>query len=270
MDRFVSAQAPCLSVGGPPSQAGVTGSATALSKVLGLVRELVLAAVFGVGPVVDAFGIFSDNPWRNQWTNPHNNGIGLKISLSLGILMYTLAAFLIDAIAPGLLLKTSGGLITRSMAILQCLGKIRDCILESCSIKHIDHSRGGVLLVLASTVGALAQWLLQIFAQDDRGIKLCMLLMTALAIPLAKPIVRALVQCYTFGDSAAQAVSSLVKHYCRKYVSTQLSEELSWIKVEKELLHLREIQAGGKSKLVKADFPFVIQFKTLDLRAGLT
>ncbi|XP_024541209.1 uncharacterized protein LOC9648069 [Selaginella moellendorffii] len=77
MDRFVSAQvrrneavmihvfrlqAPCLSVGGPPSQAGVTGSATALSKVLGLVRELVLAAVFGVGPVVDAFG-YASSSW---------------------------------------------------------------------------------------------------------------------------------------------------------------------------------------------------------------
>ncbi|EFJ36509.1 hypothetical protein SELMODRAFT_404580 [Selaginella moellendorffii] len=108
MDRFVSAQeglplkwassfrqTNCSEGGGKFLKlAGVTGSATALSKVLGLVRELVLAAVFGVGPVVDAFG--------NQWTNPHSNGIGLKIPLSLGILMYTLAAFLIDAITTGI------------------------------------------------------------------------------------------------------------------------------------------------------------------------
>ncbi|EFJ36507.1 hypothetical protein SELMODRAFT_404582 [Selaginella moellendorffii] len=266
MDRFVSAQeglplkwassfrqTNCSEGGGKFLKlAGVTGSATALSKVLGLVRELVLAAVFGVGPVVDAFG--------NQWTNPHSNGIGLKIPLSLGILMYTLAAFLIDAITTGLLLKTSSGLITRSMAILQPnFGMGFVCSVSGrYGIASLSPALSSISIILA------------IFAQDDRGIKLCMLLMTGLAIPLAKPIVRALVQCYTFGDSAAQAVSLLVKHYCRKYVSTQLSEELSWIKVEKELLHLREIQAGGKSKLVKADFPFVIQFKTLDLRAGLT
>ncbi|XP_024545084.1 uncharacterized protein LOC9643252 isoform X2 [Selaginella moellendorffii] len=92
------------------------GSATALSKVL---------------ICVHCTRIFSDNPWRNQWTNPHSNGIGLKIPLSLGILMYTLAAFLIDAITTGLLLKTSSGLITRSMAILQ-LRIMAPCVTLAC------------------------------------------------------------------------------------------------------------------------------------------
>ncbi|XP_024541061.1 uncharacterized protein LOC112349967 [Selaginella moellendorffii] len=359
--------------------AGVIGSATALSKVLGLVRELVLAAVFGVGPVVDAFGYASIVPGffltilggingpihiamvsalskiseedRKREVIGRTSHAMFVISLSLGILMYTLAAFLIDAIAPGLLLKTSGGLITRSMAILQ-LRIMAPCVTLAClmgigygslsasgrygiaslspalsSISIIlaaaihcklcdplNLMNGGVLLALASTVGALAQWLLQIFAQDDRGrvvlrwenpfadkdvkevlllmmpatissgmlqlatytdlyfasyfpnaaaalgyanllvmaplgiissavllplvpvfsklsqpsnwpelrakihqgITLCMALtlpMTALAIPLAKPIVRALFQRYAFDDSAAQAVSSLVKHY---------------------------------------------------------
>ncbi|XP_024545078.1 uncharacterized protein LOC9643252 isoform X1 [Selaginella moellendorffii] len=97
------------------------GSATALSKVL---------------ICVHCTRIFSDNPWRNQWTNPHSNGIGLKIPLSLGILMYTLAAFLIDAITTGLLLKTSSGLITRSMAILQVASEEEK--LSSCKNHPLD------------------------------------------------------------------------------------------------------------------------------------
>ncbi|XP_002963045.2 uncharacterized protein LOC9643255 [Selaginella moellendorffii] len=121
----------------------VIGSATALSKVLGLVRELVLAAVFGVGPVVDAFRYASIVPGffliilggingpihiamvsalskiaeedRKRELIGRTSHAMFVISLGLGILMYTLAAFLIDAIAPGLLLKTSGGLITRRL-----------------------------------------------------------------------------------------------------------------------------------------------------------
>ncbi|EFJ36506.1 hypothetical protein SELMODRAFT_404575 [Selaginella moellendorffii] len=188
MDRFVSAQeglplkwassfrqTNCSEGGGKFLKlAGVTGSATALSKVLGLVRELVLAAVFGVGPVVDAFGYASIVPGffliilgaRSQMKTGFfplrlHHPLFYQVSLSLGILMYTLAAFLIDAIAPG--------------------------VSGRYGIASLSPALSSILIILAEVFCSFwpRQWELWL---------------------------NGFCSANTFGDSAAQAVSSLVKH----------------------------------------------------------
>ncbi|KAL2644854.1 hypothetical protein R1flu_012441 [Riccia fluitans] len=122
------------------------GSATVISKILGLVRETVLAAVFGVGPVVNAYcyasiipGFFLallggiNGPFHSAMAatlskRPREDGrvliqrvtavtVVVCGALSLAISYY--AAPLLDAFAPGLSISGNSGTVTRDLAILQ-------------------------------------------------------------------------------------------------------------------------------------------------------
>ncbi|KAL3698428.1 hypothetical protein R1sor_012504 [Riccia sorocarpa] len=122
------------------------GSATVISKILGLVRETVLAAVFGVGPVVNAYSYASIIPafflaLLGGINGPFHSAVAASLSkrprkewrvliqtvtavtvvvcgaLSFAIAYY--AAPLLDAFAPGLSISGSSGAVTRDLAILQ-------------------------------------------------------------------------------------------------------------------------------------------------------
>lgn len=127
--------------------AGSIGLFTTVSKALGLLRETLLAAVFGVGPVITAFNYSSILPgffmailggvngplqvMIMAFLSKHNEKEGQAfigkvstvIALVCGGLSLALFAFsgpIIDAMAPGLLMDCStNGHITRNLAILQ-------------------------------------------------------------------------------------------------------------------------------------------------------
>lgn len=125
--------------------ARVIGAATLVSKVTGLAREAVLAAVFGVGPVMNAFNYASivpgffltmlggiNGPFHSAMTaalskRRKEEGQKLLASVSLlsglactgfSVLIFLNADLLIDALAPGLLVAADG-ILTREIAILQ-------------------------------------------------------------------------------------------------------------------------------------------------------
>ncbi|XP_031093626.1 uncharacterized protein LOC115998254 isoform X4 [Ipomoea triloba] len=57
------------------------GLATITSKIMGLLREIVMASVFGIGPVAIAFRICCIRPWWCKWSNPYYNDYNSKRSV---------------------------------------------------------------------------------------------------------------------------------------------------------------------------------------------
>jgi len=127
------------------SIAGIVAIATLISKVFGLVREQVIAAAFGVGPVVNAYayayiipgfllillgGI--NGPFHSALVSvlsrrdkseaaPLVETVTTLVSgilLLVAVLLVIFAPFLIDLVAPGLS-AIPGGEAVRSLAILQ-------------------------------------------------------------------------------------------------------------------------------------------------------
>eukprot|EP00250_Pteridium_aquilinum_P008161 c17725_g1_i2 orf=134-1414(+) len=127
--------------------AGSIGIATTLSKALGLLRETLLAAVFGVGPVITAFSYSSILPGFFMAVLGGINGplqvttlaliskheekdgrvlVG-KISTAIGLVcgglsvaIFFFSGAIIDAMAPGLSMDfLSNSPVTRNLAILQ-------------------------------------------------------------------------------------------------------------------------------------------------------
>ncbi|XP_024359491.1 uncharacterized protein [Physcomitrium patens] len=125
--------------------AGLIGAATLVSKVIGLAREAALAAVYGVGPVMNAFNYASivpgffltmlggiNGPFHSAMTaalskRRKEDGQKLLTSVSLlsglactgfSILIFLNAGLLIDTLAPGLLVAADG-ILTRRIAIIQ-------------------------------------------------------------------------------------------------------------------------------------------------------
>lgn len=125
--------------------AWLIGVATLASKVIGLAREAALAAVFGVGPVINAFNYASivpgffltmlggiNGPFHTAMTaalskRQKEEGQHLVASISLlaglfctglSILIFLYAAQLINALAPGLSVAADG-VLTQQIAVLQ-------------------------------------------------------------------------------------------------------------------------------------------------------
>lgn len=128
--------------------------ATLASKVIGLAREAALAAVFGVGPVMNAFNYASivpgffltmlggiNGPFHSAMTaalskRRREDGQKLLASVSLlsgltcacfSVLIFLHANLLIDTLAPGLLVATDG-ILTRKIAILQVHSTLQACV----------------------------------------------------------------------------------------------------------------------------------------------
>ncbi|CAM6098788.1 unnamed protein product [Calypogeia fissa] len=127
--------------------AALIGSATVLSKLLGLVREIVLAAVFGVGPIINAFNYSSIIPGFfltlvGGINGPFHTAVATSLSKRLrgegrtlvqrlsiitgmvfgaiSMAIFFFSAHLIDVLAPGLLIPGyKEGLLTRKLAIIQ-------------------------------------------------------------------------------------------------------------------------------------------------------
>ena len=125
--------------------ARLIGVATLASKVIGLAREAALAAVFGVGPVINAFNYASivpgffltmlggiNGPFHTAMTaalskRQKEEGQHLVASISLlaglfctglSLLIFLYAAQLINALAPGLSVAADG-VLTQQIAVLQ-------------------------------------------------------------------------------------------------------------------------------------------------------
>lgn len=136
--------------------AGIVGMAATASKLLGLLRETVLAAAFGVGPVMTAFSYASlvptfclsllggvNGPFHSAITAALSkrtkeegealvDRVGAIVTLVfafLGIFVFANAPKIIDILAPGL---TAGsepqGLLTRGIAVIQ-LKIMAPCVL---------------------------------------------------------------------------------------------------------------------------------------------
>ncbi|KAH8940731.1 hypothetical protein BDL97_14G000600 [Sphagnum fallax] len=134
---------------------GTIGAATAISKFMGLLRETVLAAVFGVGPVINAFNYASIIPGfslamlggingpfhsamtaalskrskedRQQLVESVSTIAGL-VCAGMSIVVYTMAAPLLDTFAPGLVWDAADGVLTRQIAIVQ-LKVMAPCVM---------------------------------------------------------------------------------------------------------------------------------------------
>ncbi|KAK9807750.1 hypothetical protein WJX72_008007 [[Myrmecia] bisecta] len=135
---------------GPPPAllrvVGTVGAATALCKALGLVREMVIAARFGVGPIVDAYNYASIVPGffyvlLGGINGPFHTAIAASacrrskedaaalveaMSTLSGLLLAAVTVALavwpgpiIDVVAPGLQSAGATGSLTRSLAALQ-------------------------------------------------------------------------------------------------------------------------------------------------------
>ena len=125
--------------------ARLIGVATLASKVIGLAREAALAAVFGVGPVINAFNYASivpgffltmlggiNGPFHTAMTaalskRQKKEGQHLVASITLlaglfctglSLLIFLYAAQLINALAPGLSVAADG-VLTQQIAVLQ-------------------------------------------------------------------------------------------------------------------------------------------------------
>ncbi|BBN03522.1 putative peptidoglycan lipid II flippase [Marchantia polymorpha subsp. ruderalis] len=122
------------------------GSATVLSKILGLARETVLAAIYGVGPVMNAYSYASVVPGfflalLGGINGPFHSAVAASLSkrsreegrdliqgvtavtfvvgVALSLAVVFCAAPLLDVLAPGLVVSGSPGNVTRHLAILQ-------------------------------------------------------------------------------------------------------------------------------------------------------
>ncbi|KAK9272512.1 hypothetical protein L1049_002885 [Liquidambar formosana] len=121
------------------------GVATIISKIMGLLREIFLAAVFGIGPVATAFKYASVLPGfaasllggvngpihitmattlsklskeRRRKLFQHTTAIMFLVGGAVGILVFIFAEFIIHSYAPGLWILVEGQ-ITRAIAIAQ-------------------------------------------------------------------------------------------------------------------------------------------------------
>ncbi|KAG6545069.1 hypothetical protein Mapa_013765 [Marchantia paleacea] len=120
------------------------GSATVLSKILGLARETVLAAIYGVGPVMNAYSYASVVPGfflallggingpfhsavaaslRSREEGAHLiqgvTAVTVVVGGALSLAIVFCAAPLLDVLAPGLIVSGSPGNVTRDLAVLQ-------------------------------------------------------------------------------------------------------------------------------------------------------
>ncbi|XP_028121154.1 uncharacterized protein LOC114318456 isoform X6 [Camellia sinensis] len=86
------------------------GFATITSKILGLIREIIVASVFGIGPVATAF--------KCKWSHPYYYGHHSKVGGLIGALVLVTAEFIIHLYAPGLWVLAEGR-ITREIACAQ-------------------------------------------------------------------------------------------------------------------------------------------------------
>ncbi|OVA20809.1 Flagellin assembly [Macleaya cordata] len=178
------------SVKRPFRSAAWIGAATAASKFLGLLREILLAAVFGVGPVATAFKHASVLPCFYTSVLGGVNGpihITMATTLSklsdksgrkliqntlyivflmggiLGALVFMLAESIIYVSAPGLWILTEGQ-ITREIAISQCL--IYLLMRGGNAISPDDALFGGLLVSAGASLGVFLQWLIQVIMHE--------------------------------------------------------------------------------------------------------
>lgn len=132
--------------GGLLKSISIIGVATASSKILGLLRETILAAAFGIGPVTTSFNYASiipgffisllggiNGPLHTTITttlSKHSKDKGKQllekassvIFLASAVFSITIFAFadsIIDLAAPGLLTSGNNGQLIRDMAIIQ-------------------------------------------------------------------------------------------------------------------------------------------------------
>ncbi|CAK9202974.1 unnamed protein product [Sphagnum troendelagicum] len=190
---------------------GTIGAATAISKFMGLLRETVLAAVFGVGPVINAFNYASIIPGfslamlggingpfhsamtaalskrskedRQQLVESVSTIAGL-VCAGMSIVVYTMAAPLLDTFAPGYVLSPTFAVMKiksrvvlhfcadgiygvpslspalSSMAILVAVAQYVLWFGSSASASE-NFMAGGIVLAVGSTLGAVLQWLAQ-------------------------------------------------------------------------------------------------------------